>query len=145
MFSKVFFFKLVVLRDCLLKDYNFVNRSIVRSVQIILQPPPYSAIDGDAPPPYTRYGILTPARRNSTATRPTPCLTPMALPDLPEYTTQPQQFVGQQHFTHNTGTTNTPMVTPAGSMFTTSIGGTRNTSASSNMRSVNMVHIENDR
>lgn len=44
----------------------------------------------------------------------------------------------------NTGTTNTPMVTPTGSMFRSSYPGTRQQSATSNSRSINMVQFENE-
>lgn len=93
-------------------------------------------MENDPPPPYTGPGILVPqiqrdgVRRDSISSS----LTPV-----------PQRRRNPHFGTHlNTGTANTPMVTPTGSMFRSSLPGTRQTSATSNARSINMVHFDNE-
>ncbi|XP_052806615.1 uncharacterized protein LOC128235866 [Mya arenaria] len=102
-------------------------------------PPPYS--DEDCPPPYTAVDASPHLRReDNTRGSISGQLTP-----VPESARGGNVALHRNpHFgTHlNTGGTNTPVATPGGSMFRSSVPSTREHSASSHVRSMDMVHLD---
>ncbi|KAH3699506.1 uncharacterized protein LOC127859582 [Dreissena polymorpha] len=107
----------------------------------IEEPPPYIETETDPPPPYSVVGTpATNSRRDgNTRGSQTGGLSPLPRHIL-SHSGRRRTSVFGSHL--NTGTTNSPLATPASSMFRSSIFGTREHSASSNIRSVHMVHFE---
>ena len=101
-------------------------------------PPPYAEVENDPPPPYTPLGMLQPSGPREGDTRGS--VRSSALTPIP----QGRQAIHRNpQFSNQLTTGNTPMVTPTGGMFRSSQPGTRQVSANSRARSVNMVQFDN--